>query len=155
MGLRGPAPKPTAIRIYEGNPSRRPLNTREPRPEPKMPRCPAYLDAEAKREWKRLAPLLLKMGVLTEADYHSLGNLCQAYSTMVKAQTKLTETGLLLRTPSGYVQQSPLLSIVTSSVETITKLSREFGMTPASRTRVASIETIDTNFDPLEEALCG
>ncbi len=32
MGQRGPAPKPTALRILEGNPGKRPLNASEPRP---------------------------------------------------------------------------------------------------------------------------
>lgn len=109
---------------------------REPTPVVKAPRCPDYLDSEAKREWRKLAPILLRMRVLTEADYHSLANLCQAVSTMMKAQKKLNETGLLFKTPSGYVQQSPLLGIVNSSVDTITKLSREFGLTPAARVRL-------------------
>jgi hypothetical protein len=40
------------------------------------------------------------MRVLTEADYMALANLCQTYSTLVKAQDKLNELG---KTPSGYV----------------------------------------------------
>jgi P27 family predicted phage terminase small subunit len=136
MGLRGPAPKPTALRVLEGNPSKRPLNAAEPKPDRVAPRCPRHLDKEARREWNRIVPILLRMGVLTEADEYALANLCQAYSTLIKAQQKLSEVGLLLKTPSGYVQQNPLLSIVNSCTETITKLSREFGLTPASRTRL-------------------
>ena len=44
--------------------------------------------------------------------------------------------GLLLKTPSGYVQQSPLLGIVNSCTDTVMKLSREFGLTPSSRGRL-------------------
>jgi P27 family predicted phage terminase small subunit len=76
------------------------------------------------------------MRVLTEADWMTLANLCQTWSTLVKAQTKLTEMGILYKTPSGYVQQSPLLSMVNQCVDTITKLSREFGLTPAARSRI-------------------
>jgi P27 family predicted phage terminase small subunit len=76
------------------------------------------------------------MKVLTEADSLALASLCQAYSTMVKAQAKLSESGLLYKTQSGYLQQSPLLSIVNSCVETITRLCREFGLTPAARARL-------------------
>jgi P27 family predicted phage terminase small subunit len=76
------------------------------------------------------------MRVLTDADGLALANLCQAWSTLVKAQIKLNETGLLLKTPSGYVQQSPLLGIVNSSIDTVLKLSREFGLTPSSRGRL-------------------
>jgi P27 family predicted phage terminase small subunit len=88
MGLRGPAPKPTAIRIIDSNPGKRPLNGREPQPDAVEPRCPDHLDKDARKEWRRLVPILLRMRVLTEADGYSLANLCQAYSTMAKAQQK-------------------------------------------------------------------
>lgn len=154
MGLRGPAPKPTAIRVAQGNPGKRPLNFDEPRPLPVAPPCPRHLDADGRREWKRLVPVLLRMRVLTEADQHSLANLCQTYSTMLKAQEQLNKTGLLLKTPSGYVQQSPLLSIVNGCVDTITRLSREFGLTPAARTRVRAEPAIES-MDELDHALCA
>jgi P27 family predicted phage terminase small subunit len=136
MGLRGPAPRPTRLRILEGNPSKRPLNRAEPKPRVKAPQCPDHLDDLAKAEWKRLVRIIRHMKLLTEADYIALSNLCQAYSRMVKAERKLAEAGLLYKTQSGYVQQSPLLSIINSSVETITKLCREFGLTPSSRSRI-------------------
>lgn len=148
MGLRGPAPKPTAMRIAEGNPSRRPLNSREPQPNRVAPKCPSHLDKEAKREWRRLVPILLRMRVLTEADGYALANLCQAFSTMVRAQKKLNESGLLIRTPNGFAQQSPLLSVVNTCMQTITQLSREFGLTPASRTRIQAAE--DEKFNVVE-----
>ena len=148
MGYRGPAPKPSSLVLLEGNPGKRPTNKLEPQPRRAAPKCPAYLDENAKTEWRRLVPVLRRMKVLTEADYMALSSLCQAYSTMVKAQSKLTESGLLFKTQSGYVQQSPLLSIVNSCVETITRLAREFGLTPASRTRLQMLsETNEAQAD--------
>lgn len=132
MGLRGPAPKPTALKMLNGGAQ----NTLEPRPDRVAPEMPKHLDAEAQEQWKSLSSMLLRIGVLTEADQMSLACLCQAWSTMVKAQTKLSETGMLLKTPSGYVQQSPLISIINNCSEVVTKLSREFGLTPAARTRI-------------------
>lgn len=76
------------------------------------------------------------MRVLTEADRIALANLCQQYSTMLKAQRLLDKSGLLFKTKSGYVQQSPLVAIVSGCVDQINKLCREFGLTPASRSRV-------------------
>ncbi len=136
MGLRGPAPKPRAVRELEGNPSKRPLNPLEPQPRPKRPKCPAHLDDVAKREWRRLVPILERMKLLTEADEISLANLCLQYGTLIKAQQLLQKSGLLFKTKSGYVQQSPLVGIVSSCVEQINKLCREFGLTPAARTRI-------------------
>ena len=112
MGLRGPAPKPRALAVLEGNPGKRPLNRHEPQPRVTRPKCPDYLDEAAQREWKRLVPILSRMRVLTEADGIALANLCQQYSLLQQAQSKLQKTGLLLKTKSGYVQPSPLVTIV-------------------------------------------
>ena len=153
MGIRGPVPKPTVVEIMEGRPGHRPINSREPQPRATVPRCPDHLDERAKKEWKRLVPILRRMRVLTEADGMSLANLCQTWSTLVQAQQKLTEMGFLYKSPSGYVMQSPLLPIVNQCVDTITKLSREFGLTPASRSRIQN-GTISES-DPMEDSLCG
>jgi P27 family predicted phage terminase small subunit len=147
MGLRGPAPKPRALVIAEGNPGKRPLNPLEPQPRLKRPKCPAPLDEDGRREWRRLVPILERMRVLTEADGIALANLCMQYSTLLKAQRLLEKSGLLFKTKSGYVQQSPVVAIVASCVDRVTKLCREFGLTPAARTRL----TAQTEDDPEEE----
>ena len=153
MGIRGPIPKPTVVEIMEGRPGHRPINSREPQPRVSVPRCPDHLDERAKKEWKRQIPILRRMRVLTEADGMSLANLCQTWSTLVQAQQKLTEMGFLYKSPSGYIMQSPLLPIVNQCVDTITKLSREFGLTPASRSRIQT--GASTESDPMEDSLCG
>ena len=55
MAQRGRKPKPTAVKVLEGNPDKRSLNTAEPKPEKKAPRCPSWLEDEAKKEWKRMS----------------------------------------------------------------------------------------------------
>jgi P27 family predicted phage terminase small subunit len=67
---------------------------------------PSASDKRAKQEWRRLAPILQGMRVLTEADYMALANLCQTYLTLVKAQEKLNEVGILARTLLGPVDRS-------------------------------------------------
>ena len=49
MAQRGRKSKPTAVKVLEGNPGKRSLNTGEPKPEKKAPRCPAWLEDEAKK----------------------------------------------------------------------------------------------------------
>ena len=100
-----------------------------------------------------MVPILRRMRVLSEADGMTLANLCQTWSTLMKAQEKLTEMGILYKSPSGYIMQSPLLPIVNQCVDTVTKLSREFGLTPASRSRIQA-ELADSS-DPMEDSLCG
>jgi len=151
IGYRGPVPKPTAIEIAEGRPGKRAINGREPQPRTITPKCPKYLDARAKEEWKRLIPILKQMRVLTEADGLVLANLCIAVSTLVRAQSKLAETGILYKSPSGYVMQSPLLAIVNTAIDQISRLSREFGLTPAARSRIMVPD--DNPGDELDRAM--
>jgi P27 family predicted phage terminase small subunit len=149
---RGPSPKPTALKKAEGNPGKRKLNEREPQPVPGVPQCPDHLDAVAKKEWARLSEVLLAMKVLTEADYIALGNLCQAYSTLIDAQKHLNKGGILFKTPNGYIQQNPLLGIIRNQMHIVNGLLREFGLTPSSRTRLVA-EKEDDGYDELMEIL--
>ena len=145
--------------MLEGNPARRPLPPNEPRPLSGEPEMPTYLDREARRQWKRLVPILLSMRVLTVADGMALATLCQAHSILVEAlqdkrkASKGGGSGLLMKTPAGYVQQSPLIGIINSQVEIIHRISREFGLTPSSRARLEA--TAEATVDSLEAKLCG
>ena len=148
MGLRGPTPKPTAIKRLEGNPGKRKLNEAEPSPTLGAPECPDHLDDVAMKEWDRLTSILVAMKVLTEADYIALANLCQAYSTLVNAQKQMNKTGILYKSKSGYIQQSPLLGIIHTQTTIVNNLLREFGLTPSSRRRVATVEPKTKRINP-------
>ena len=135
--MRGRKPKPTAIRRLDGNPGKRPFNATEPIPPDSMPTCPPHLSDEAVDEWDRLGPVLHAMGVVTMADRAALAAYCQAYGRWVEAEERLRETPLLLKTPSGYVQQSPWLSVSNKQLELMGRFMVELGLTPASRSRLA------------------
>ena len=49
MAVRGRKPKPTAIKLLEGNPGKRPLNESEPLPPQGQIKCPSWLLPEAKQ----------------------------------------------------------------------------------------------------------
>lgn len=127
---RGRKPRPGAL-------SQRGRTTTEPVPPDAQPRCPPHLDGLARNEWRRLAGPLYKMGVLTVADRAAFAAYCQAYSRWAEAEQKLAETPMLIKAPSGYVQQSPWLSIANRQMELMCRYMTEMGLTPASRTRIA------------------
>lgn len=101
-----------------------------------LPRCPPHLSASARREWRRLATPLYEIGVLTLADRAALAAYCQAWGRWVEAEEKLATSPLLLKTPSGYVQQSPWLAISNKQLELMGRYMSELGLTPVSRSRV-------------------
>jgi P27 family predicted phage terminase small subunit len=134
--MRGRKPKPARLKLIDGNPGKRPIG-REPQPPASQPTCPAHLSPTAKAEWKRLAPMLNQIGVLTQADRAVLAAYCQAYGRWVEAERRLKETPPLLKTPSGYAQQSPWLSIANKQIELMVRLMAELGLTPSARSRLA------------------
>ncbi len=148
--MRGRKPKPTHLKVLEGNPGRRPLNPGEPRPEAKVPTCPQHLCPSAKAEWKRLAQQLFTLGILTALDRSTLAAYCQSYGRWVEAEQKLKETPTLLKMPSGYVQQNPWLTISNKQLELMHKYMSEFGLSPVARSRVdVRIRSGPSKFDGL------
>ena len=109
--MRGRKPKPTRLKLIEGNRGKRPLNPREPRPQPKVPTCPAHLCPAAKAEWKRLARELFLLGIVMDLDRAALAAYSQAYGRWAEAERKLKDTPVLIKLPSGYIQPSPWLGI--------------------------------------------
>jgi len=140
--MRGRRPKPTALKLREGNPGGRALNRREPKPVISVPSCPAHLSPSAKAEWKRLAHQLETLGILNQLDRAAFAGYCQAYGRWVEAERKLRETPILLRTPAGYVQPSPWLAIANRQLELMHRFMGELGLSPASRSRVAAFPSL-------------
>ena len=149
----GRKPKPTNIKILEGNPGKRPLNEYEPKPLKKAPPCPKWLEPEAKKEWRRLAKTLEAMGVLTDADMAAFAGYCQAYARWKEAEERITDRGLVIRTPSGYPQQVPYISIAQQYLKLMQQFAEQFGLTPAARSRIIAGNGEGKAVDDLDELL--
>lgn len=146
----GPRPTPTALRRSRGNPGKRGYNPREPALPATMPDCPPHLSERATEEWRRIALTLHAAGVVTLADRAALAAYCQSWGRWVEAEEKLAVTPLLLKTATGYVQQSPWLSIANKQLELMGRYMAELGLTPASRTRVAACAEASGKADQLD-----
>ena len=135
--MRGRKPKPTALKLLDGNPGKRPLNEREPLMLQGLPEPPEWLDAEARAEWDRIVPELAEMGLLSRADRPALAAYCTAWSRWVEAEAMVKKLGTIVKSPEkGFPMKSPYLSIADQSLETMRKLMVEFGLTPSSRSRI-------------------
>lgn len=136
--VRGRKPKPTHLKLLEGNPGKRPLPKNEPKPRPVTPPCPKWLDTEAKREWRRVSKELERLGLLTIVDRAALAGYCQAYARWKQAEEILDVEGLTFTTPNGYVQQRPEVAIAQKSLQLMRAFGTEFGLTPSSRGRISA-----------------
>ena len=136
MATRGRKPTPTAIKELEGNPGKRALNDKEPKPQKKAPPCPKWLEPEAKKEWRRLAKKMEALGVLTEVDMAAFAGYCQAYARWKEAEEFISKHGSILKTASGYIQQIPQVSIAQQNLKQMRNFCSELGLTPSARSRL-------------------
>ncbi len=136
--MRGRKPTPTAIKKARGNPGRRPINKREPKPRRKLPRAPFILSDVAREHWRKLAPILYDMGVLTVADLDMLAAYCEAYARRQHALEMVAKSEQVIKTASGNLIQNPFLGIANHAMDQMLKIAAEFGMTPSSRSRLVS-----------------
>jgi P27 family predicted phage terminase small subunit len=135
--MRGRKPKPTKLKLLEGNPGKRRINTEEPQPPKGTPEPPNFLDEEARAEWFRTATILQEMGLLSLADRSALAAYCTAYSRWVAAEAQVKKYGTIVKSPNkGFPMKSPYLTVADQSLETMRKFMVEFGLTPSSRSRI-------------------
>jgi phage terminase small subunit len=115
----GPRPKPTALKVLRGNPSRERLNPCEPTPPAGSVVAPKTLSDAGKAVWADLAPICLAMGTLTVADVKAFARLCEMearWDRMMVKDAGLTAVLALARELRPYVAQ--------------------FGLEPSSRARI-------------------
>ena len=138
------------MKVLEGNPGGRPLNKNEPKPDKKAPRCPAWLEEEAKKEWKRMGKTLEQLGLLTEMDMAAFAGYCQAYARWKEAEEFISQHGTMIRTPNGYLQQVPQVSIAQTYLKIMNKFCEQFGLTPSARSRIVADTAEDKESDEME-----
>lgn len=134
--MRGRKPTPTRLKIMTGNPGRRPLNGDEPQFPPALPRCPKHLDAEARREWRRVSAELHSAGLLTAMDRAALAAYCVVWSRWVAAEKVLQKTGPVLKSAEGNLYQNPYLPVANRALEQMHRFEALFGMSPSDRARL-------------------
>lgn len=169
MGQRGPSPKPTALRILQGNPGKTKLNPSEPQPPiaaPDLP-PPAWMTEEAREVWTRLRPDLPWLSVV---DAGIFAAYCSTFARWREAEDFLEQNGLTFEIREApipgkkggkeklgkvkFIQQRPEAAIAQKSLLMVCKLGGELGLSPASRTRI-HVEPEKTQADRTSERMFG
>lgn len=130
MAIRGNRPKPTALKLLAGNPSGRPINDLEPKASGPIGDCPEWFPAEAKEEWGRIVPEMVRLGVFAGIDRAVIEGHCLTYADMIRT-AKAGE---------------PLRATVLAQLRFY---ASELGLSPTSRMRLKTPEQDDG--DPTEE----
>ncbi|HGN0868484.1 TPA: P27 family phage terminase small subunit, partial [Providencia alcalifaciens] len=91
--MAGRRPKPTNLKLVTGNPGKRKLNDKEPKPRREIPSPPEHLTDWGKIAWAKLTLLLDGMGVLTIADSLALERLCDIYADILQLRDTIAIEG--------------------------------------------------------------
>lgn len=145
--MRGPKPKPTHLKSIAGNPGRRPLNKREPKPVGNLVEVPDWLTQSQIKIWER-AIQSAPAGLLKSLDESILLVWVIAKDLHREASMHIAQFGMMTETPNtGEPIQNPYLAVVNKQAQIMMKAAAEMGFTPSSRSRV----TLDENNDASDE----
>lgn len=165
----GRRPKPTALKVIEGNLGRRPLNTNEPKPDPVAPECPDWLHKHAKELWAWVVPQLEQMGVIGRCDLTLLVALCQSWARWREAEAIVDLEGVTYRPfvvldgggnvvepddPGARkavqtVKEHPAMKVIARERAACVKASIDLGLSPTVRARLISATPGQTKGDIL------
>ena len=139
--MAGRRPKPTKLRVIEGNLGKRTFNQAEPELRVASADVPDGMSTGGAKEWNRIAGELCDLGLLTEVSRSVFRLYCEAIAEHDAASIFLRENGLtyVVRDKDGEVRsvgQFPQVAIARNAAERARKLAIEFGLTPAAASKV-------------------
>lgn len=140
--MKGRKPKPTALKLLTGNPGHRAradLGRGEPDPEVMLGEPPATIAADpiASAYWYQQGGHLLKTRVITIADHSALALLCEYESRRLRQKELLVRLEKKRRpTVADVARLQHAANLILKYEDRQCRIGLEFGMTPASRTRV-------------------
>lgn len=139
----GVKPKPTYMRVLEGNASNRPLNQHEPKPKEPLTDPPESLSDRQKEIWRRALgqapPELLK-----SVDESVFKVWVIAYDFHDQANTMVNKAGVFMKTKNGVPIQNPWMAVVNRQSLIMMRAAAEMGFTPSARSRV-KVESSQTS----------
>jgi len=147
-GRGGRPPKPTHLKILEGNPGKRDLPENEPQPDKGIPDSPPTFTEAQRQAFETLGLQLDQVGVLTKLDGPALSLAALAYTQTMASAEHVAKHGPVwinfagCRDKDGNIvalpdtKVNPHWKIQVEAMKRLQAMLQEFGMTPSSRTKV-------------------
>ena len=132
------AKKPAALRLLEGNPGRRPI---KPEIQGKgRPVKPEGLNDLQIKMWDRIVSSFPD-GYLTQADELTIERLIRTWTLYRKCCDALqNDERILYKDSHGKITKNPYYGVLRSLEQTLDRLTKELGLSPLSRSRIAISE---------------
>lgn len=140
MSTRGRKPTPTAVKKLQGNPGKRPIARREPKPQTAVKRPHGLGQGLQRRFWDEHAPELERLQILTGVDAAAFRLMAEHYALAVQAVHELRKPteeggGLTIEGRDG-AKKNPLAQVFRDNSIAFKAWATEFGMTPSARARL-------------------
>lgn len=158
MAIRGVKPKPTKIKILEGNPGKRALNKNEPVP-PTSKTAREWETVKenpvAHRAFRENVKVLRGMGILTDAEVPLVNIMALCQARIEEAEAQVEQGGVLMDYTNARGEenkvQHPAVGVSIKYAQMLKSLATEFGLTPSSRGRLEV--PVGKDVDPFEAHL--
>ncbi len=134
--MTGPKPKPTLLKVLNGNPGKRPLNQREPKPTGDLKDPPDHFSQEQTDIWNYAIAHAPK-GLLKNIDLSVLEIWTTSFALYREAERLLKQAGPTVSSPNGLLMPHPSIAIMNKQAGNMMKAAAEMGFTPSSRSRIA------------------
>ena len=156
--------KPTKTKVIQGTfrSDRALKNEPEPKMVEKLPNPPPVMPKEGKKIWKKLGQELLEKGLLTVVDIPAFEMCCFNYGLyreladeVCRKETDPVTGKPRRRTLAEYMtgknsQTMPEYTSMIKAFNTYKSFLAEFGLSPASRSRIDLPEVADEGDDPVK-----
>jgi P27 family predicted phage terminase small subunit len=121
-----------------------------------LPKMPNYLSTDARKEWRRLLPLLMERGSLTAGDAQGLALHCETFARWVTCQKQINEEGLMqtvtvLDKHGEKVTRTkphPCLKIAQDCERSLRVSLASMGLTPQSREKIIPAKPVEEKQPP-------
>lgn len=165
--------KPTALKIVQGTARKDRLPENEPEAPAltEIPKPPTGLNRWARKAWRALAPYLVDNGVLSDLDLLAFEACCIQYGIAKELEYRIThwpvidrETGEVVRIQkqslADYLygrnsQTMPEFTAMRQAWAQFKAYLEQFGLSPASRSRIDLSKGGEDKQDPMEALLNG
>lgn len=152
MGKGGRKPKPTHLKLLEGNRKKEKINKREPKPEGDLFEPPDFLTEDQKTGWAFYIAHSPR-GLLKQLDRSALASYVIAEDIYKQAVIAVNKSGLIVKSPKqGEPMQNPYLAILNKQALIMARAQAELGFTPSGRSRITldpQSTGDDSSFDDL------
>lgn len=148
--MAGRPAQPATLRLLKGRAPGKDSAGRKVKLPPKFrkisPTAPEWLADEARAEWERIVPELLRLELLKAEDGAALVQYCETWAVFVDATKKIHAEGLTYEAKQGTLAR-PEVAIARTASRELRAWAGQFGLTPVAENALAIGDLADGDED--------